>query len=73
MLPNSCLRDLIVAGVSEINSVERNVINLSITMKMVALENGMIQAEQLGVETSERERKWRKKKTQRQNGRAIIP
>lgn len=42
-------------------------------MKMVALENGMIQAEQLGVETSERERKWRKKKTQRQNGRAMIP
>lgn len=72
MLLNSCPQDLIVAGASEINWVKGKVINLSITIKMVALENRMIQAEQLGVETSEREQKWRKKKTQRQNGRAII-
>lgn len=41
---------------------------------LVALEDGLIQAGELGVESSKRERKvGRRKKTRRQNSSGIIP
>lgn len=59
-------KDLIVAGAFVIASVEgKKVFYLSITMMIcdfVALENGLIQAGKLGVESSEREREMEEEK-----------